>query len=255
MDTTHKPSVWSVLITIIVIALMVWLVMVGKNRTPDPTAVPPVSTDEVLSWPSIQTRKEVLRQDNQYYAIEAAYPVTRDARTSTMLKEFVEGQIAQFIEDTSWVMDPSIDSSARGVLSLDISYQETIATRANTYVFTIASYTGGAHGLQATRTYAFNEKGEVITLEKLFTNGAKGLETIAAFVERELIKKNVSDASWIKEGTRPVADNYQNFVIIDNGITFIFDAYQVAPYSAGIQSILVPTSAFKSIANPELFGK
>ena len=254
METTHKLSVGSILITIVGIALIVWLVMVGKNHTPDPAAVPP-SSDQVISWPSLEVRKEVLRQDNQYYAIEAEYPVTRDARTSDMLKSFVEGQIAQFIEDTSWVMDPSIDSSSRGVLSLDITYQETIATRANTYVFTIASYTGGAHGLQATRTYAFNEKGEVITPEKLFTNGAKGLETVATFVERELVKKNVSDASWITEGTRPIIDNYQNFVIIDNGVTFIFDPYQVAPYSAGTQSILVPTSAFKSIANPELFSK
>ncbi len=254
MNTTHKPSVISILITIVVVGLVVWLVMVGKHRTPDPAAVPSPS-DQVASWPSLQVRKEILRQDNQYYAITAEYPVTRDARTSDILKAFVEDQIAQFIEDTSWVMDPSIDSSSRGVLSLDITYQETIATRANTYVFTIASYTGGAHGLQATRTYAFNEKGEVITLEKLFTNGAKGLETIATFVERELVKKNISDASWIAEGTRPVTDNYQNFVIIDNGVTFIFDAYQVAPYSAGTQSILVPTSAFKGIANPELFAK
>ncbi len=59
----------------------------------------------------------------------------------------------------------------------------------------------------------------------------------------------------INDGTAPTEANFQNFIVTDSGVTFIFDPYQVAPYSSGTQTVEVPLSVFKSVASSDVFGK
>lgn len=250
----NSISKTQVFLTLIIIGAIVWLVLEGRNNIPDQpspteTAVIPAATP----WASVEVEKKLINESNQYYTIDAAYPVTKDERITVQLKGFVEEQIAAFKDDTSWVTDPSIESASEGSLSLDINYREDRSTHADTYIFSIVTYTGGAHGLQVTRTFAFDEAGKAIGVTDLFTNGEAGLKTVATFVQKEITKKNISDASWIAEGAAASAENYQTFVISDTGVTFVFDPYQVAPYAAGTQNILVPLSVFKGIANPAIF--
>jgi hypothetical protein len=106
--------------------------------------------------------------------------------------------------------------------------------------------------LQATHTFAFDATGAPITLNDIFSNPDAGLKDVALFVQKEIEKKKISDLQWIKDGAAPIQDNYQTFVVGDTGITFIFDPYQVAPYAAGVQNILVPFSVFKSNTNTKL---
>lgn len=248
-----KPvSKFSIIITIIAVIVIGWIVFTQYNpatpiiRTSDNTQVEP-------TWPSVAVDTKIISDENQYYTIEASYPVTNDVTINDKFKAFVEDTIAAFKEDTSWVMDPNIDSASEGSLSLSIEYKEERSAIADNYVFSISTYTGGAHGLQVTRTFAFDQYGAPITLTDLFTNPDGGLKAVATFVQSEITKKKISDAEWIKEGAAAIPDNYQNFVIGDSGLTFIFDAYQVAPYAAGTQKILVPVSVFKANANPKVF--
>ncbi len=245
-----------VIITVLVIIAIGWLLIGRSKPMPEPVVTDPTTTPvTAIEWPSVEVNKEVISEENQYYSITAAYPTTRDARITDQFKIFAEAQIAQFKDDTSWVMDQTIDSAAASTLSFDLNYREEKSTKADTYVFGIVTYTGGAHGLQVTRTFAFDINGKAIAVTDLFTNGEAGIKTVAAFVQNELVKKNISDKDWIETGAGATLQNYQNFVISDAGITFIFDPYQVAPYASGTQTILVPLSAFRGIANPSLFTK
>lgn len=254
MENTPTPSKNYIILTIIIVAALVWFFWYSKQHPPaDTTQEPTATTPTGALWQSVEVSKETISEENQYYNITVTYPVTKDERINAQFKTFAEDQVAIFKDDTSWAMDPSIDSASEGSLSLDVDYREDRSTNADTYIFSIVTYTGGAHGLQVTRTFAFDQNGKAIGINDLFTNGEKGLETIAPFVQKEITKKNISDAAWVKDGTAATVENYQNFVIGDTGVTFIFDPYQVAPYAAGTQSILVPTSVFKGIANPAIF--
>lgn len=250
------PKIQIIFTMIILIALVGWFVVVRTKHVPvveTPAAVTqPVGETE---WPSLETKKQTISDSNQYYSIDAAYPATKDPRISSSMKAFIDDQITQFKSDTSWAIDPATSSAAEGSLSLGINYTEQKSTRADNYIFDISTYTGGAHGLEVNKTFSYDKNGKLINLADLFTNGEAGLKTIAPFVQSEITKKNISDPDWIKDGAAATAENYQSFVIADDGITFIFDAYQVAPYAAGTQKILVPVSVFKSIANPDLFAK
>ena len=46
----------------------------------------------------------------------------------------------------------------------------------------------------------------------------------------------------IEEGTVSDYPNYRNFYYNDRGLVFIFEQYQVAPYSSGIIEVIVPYS-------------
>jgi hypothetical protein len=55
----------------------------------------------------------------------------------------------------------------------------------------------------------------------------------------------------IQNGAAPNAKNYQNWTITRKGLGINFDAYQVGPYAAGPQYVLVPYSSLKDLINPE----
>ncbi len=248
-----KPvSKFSIVVTVIALIAISLIVVTYRNQTHIDQTPLPTPTPSVGSWPSHEVDKKTISDSNQYYDIEIEYPVTSDAAINNTFATFAEDQVKQFKDDTAWVTDPSIGSAAEGTLSLSVSYVELQSSMADSYVFTIATYTGGAHGLQVTKVFTFTDKGTPITLENLFIDQKKGLEVVAAFVQKELTKKNISDADWIKDGAAATPENYQNFVVSDEGVTFMFDPYQVAPYAAGIQKILVPHSVLKPVINPKL---
>jgi uncharacterized protein DUF3298 len=59
------------------------------------------------------------------------------------------------------------------------------------------------------------------------------------------------DNSTIESGASAEAKNYQSWTITRKGLGINFDSYQVAPYAAGPQYVLVPFSALKEIIKPQ----
>lgn len=210
-------------------------------------------TPTLEPWTSTEVKKEGISESTDQYSISAHYPITKDDRITTQFKNFVDEQITQFKNDTEWANNPDIAPAQAQTLSLDIDYRNDKSKNADNYVFTVLTYTGGAHGLQATKTFSYDINGKLIKLSDLFTTGESGLKTISTFVIRDLIGRSISDSTWINEGASPNSENYQNFTISEDGLTFIFDPYQVAPYSAGAQNVTVPLTNFKNIANPNIF--
>lgn len=106
-------------------------------------------------------------------------------------------------------------------------------------------YTGGAHGYQDLKTFNYNLKNnEGVTLAGLFNEKQDYLETVSAFAISDLTRqiKEITgepeselEASimMIKSGAGPKLENFENFTIKDNVITFYFPPYQVAPYALG----------------------
>lgn len=116
-------------------------------------------------------------------------------------------------------------------------------------------YQGAAHPNSYTQVVNYDLKnGKPIKLADLFQPGAKYLQAISAFCIAEL-KKQSGDKGLledqIKEGAAPTAKNYQSWTISKKGLGINFDAYQVGPYAAGPQFVLVPYSALKDLIKPD----
>ena len=64
-------------------------------------------------------------------------------------------------------------------------------------------------------------------------------------------KENILDDESIKDGAGPNPKNYQSWTITKQGLGVNFDAYQVGPYVAGPQFVLVPYTAIKDLVKPD----
>ena len=59
----------------------------------------------------------------------------------------------------------------------------------------------------------------------------------------------VANNEIINSGTAPQADNFRVFFPSEAGFKILFNEYQVAPYVAGPQEIVIPYSALKGVIN------
>lgn len=246
----NKKQLITSLVAIVIVGALIAIGFHTSETTKPNTEVVPEET-AALPWPSQEVDKVIIKEENTNYNISAVYPKVSSDSITAQFKSFVEEQITGFKDDTAWVQD--VESASSTALTLDISYEFIDATNAQNYVFTINSYTGGAHGIQARKTFSFNREGQLLTVSNLFANGFDGLGSFASLVQKELEKRPGADKEWITDGASAKEDNYSAFIITDAGITVLFDQYQVASYADGPIDVAVPLASFKKFANKDLF--
>ena len=107
--------------------------------------------------------------------------------------------------------------------------------------------TGAAHPFHTSRSVNFDlDAGRDLALADLFQPGAGYLQAISTYCISQLQTRGI-DFSDFSVGSAPTADNYRNWNITDSGLLITFDEYQVAPYAAGPQTVVVPYSLLQSL--------
>jgi len=141
--------------------------------------------------------------------------------------------------------------------NLGVSYQVMLAQDDLISVeFDIENYyQGAAHPNTFTEVVNYDLKnGKELKLADLFKPGAKYLQALANYCIADLKKqakdKGLTDEE-IQNGAAPNAKNYRSWTITRKGLGINFDAYQVGPYAAGPQFVLVPYSSLKDLINAE----
>ncbi|MCA9890643.1 MAG: DUF3298 and DUF4163 domain-containing protein [Anaerolineae bacterium] len=116
-------------------------------------------------------------------------------------------------------------------------------------------YTGGAHGQPYIRTFTFDLSGDtprILTLNDLLQEEFNPWLTIQPMVRDQLVEQfgENADVTWIDQGTGEDPNNYASFAIDGDAIVFYFQAYQVAPYVAGMPSVRIPLADINSLLKP-----
>ncbi len=251
METMSSISRTQLITVLVLILVVVGLVVFGGRGKEVSQETGSVVLN--IEWPSTEVKQERVEDDTKDYHIAVIYPITQSDTVNAYFKTFADETVVSFKTDLLANTVPTEDT-ATYQSTLDMSYRKEKHLRADNYIFLTSTDNGGAHGFTTTKTFSFSKNGTLIGLESLFTNGLAGLETIVPYVRGQLAKQ-ISNAAtqWIEDGTQPTADAFASFVVTDEGVTFIFDPYQVASYAEGKQEVAVPLSVFKSIANPEVF--
>jgi hypothetical protein len=126
--------------------------------------------------------------------------------------------------------------------------------------FDIGGYSAGAaHPNSYTDVINFDlRNGKQLKLADLFKPGSKYLHALSNYCIQDLKKQSkqkgadgMLDDDWIQRGAGPDGNNYRSWTITKNGIGINFDSYQVGPYAAGPQYVLVPYSALKEAIKPD----
>ncbi len=100
----------------------------------------------------------------------------------------------------------------------------------------IETYVGGAHPCHDIKTWVIPKEGSsFLTLDDLINKNDNFLKDVSQSIRGDLLlSPKITNATWLMEGTRPLKENYENFVLEENKIIFIFKEYQIAPYASGI---------------------
>lgn len=110
-------------------------------------------------------------------------------------------------------------------------------------------HSGAAHPFHYEPTLVYSrERQTVLTLEDLFLPEAPWLETLGARCTAELSAR--LEDSFFPEGAEPRLGNFQRWLLDREALTLLFDPYQVAPWSAGPQEVIIPLSELDSLLAP-----
>jgi hypothetical protein len=195
-----------------------------------------------------------VKKETSTYILDVKYPQGfKDENVNTVVKDFVAFTKKSFYSELS--EDQNVDADYTGKSGLNITYSiprnqnNALSVRFNVSIY----HRGAAHPLNTVSVLNFIN-GRQVELAELFVPGADYLKPISEICSKEITAKNISDAKWIKEGTKPVAENYHVWAFAPQGLTIIFDSYQVAAYVYGPQTVSIPLSAISTLVKPELLN-
>lgn len=200
------------------------------------------------------------------YEIAAQYPQLSGGSNPNFEKfnQLVRGSVMKKVSGFKKDMAPEEGEEPRpeGSMGSDLSIAYKVALAQDDLIsiqFDVGSYyQGAAHPNSYTEVINYDLKnGKQLKLSDLFKPGAKYLQPIASYCVADLKKQRATEKgaalsdSEIDTGAAPTAKNYESWTITRQGLGINFDAYQVGPYAAGPQFVMVPYAAVKDVINPE----
>jgi hypothetical protein len=212
-----------------------------------------------------------IKEDTDYYTIQAVYPNTTRLATRTdssanadkqavaTIESWINQTVSTFKNDTSKMLTD--DEKAR-LASSSIKYALSMAYHSynsGSFVseeFDLYQDTGGAHPINFYKTFVFDLKGNQVELSDLFVPGSDYLTRISAAaktqVEAQIAARAGADATStvIAEGVAATVDNFANWVDDQRTLTIFIPPYQAAAYAAGSFEIHIPLEDMKDILKP-----
>jgi hypothetical protein len=114
-------------------------------------------------------------------------------------------------------------------------------------------FAGAAHPESALTTLTFDPgTGRRYELADLFSPKASWLAFLST-TSRRLLPKilgQMSVSAMIDPGTAPIASNFSGWTLTPWGLQITFGEYQVAPYAAGMPSLLLPYASLAALQRP-----
>lgn len=142
-------------------------------------------------------------------------------------------EVIEMSKEFGYSMIPATCSWAASVQGQFLkTYKGYIPYRSDTY-----NYTGGAHGSRTVLCRNFKFKnGEAASEEDIFKENYE--ETLTALLMDkavEYVGEEYAEALWTEE-IKPNG----NFLLSEEGIVYIFNQYEIAPYAAGVIELTIP---------------
>lgn len=219
--------------------------------TPLPT-IAPMPTQAESPTPQIVSQPIYIESASPYYVIEGSRPLMQNGGPAgeifnALIQRILDDQVNSFTANLAdmeeWRAEnmPGMASTMHFDYSLLYNQNGIVSILINLDVYVA----GAAHPSPFSITLNFDLiRGRDLALADLFTPGADFLGRIA-----DLCKADLSTREYIDylTGADPTPENYRNWNITPDGLLITFDAYQVAPYAAGPQTVLIEYSQLNDL--------
>jgi hypothetical protein len=224
---------------------------IPTTAPPMPTATPVPLSQQVtlISQPFKETNQTppftITSQTPQLTGSDDPRVIAFNQRLNELVTKEVDTWRQSFLQNTA----PTVNNGS----TLDVTY--TLLSQIGelwSFKFDFSFYSdGAAHpGLNSLTLNYDLDQGRELALADLFLPNTNYLEAISQYCIAELSKQPFFDSSF-SSGAQPTLENYRNWNITPDGLMITFDEYQVAPYAAGPQKVVVPYSALQALINPQ----
>jgi hypothetical protein len=209
-----------------------------SKKTPTPSVEVPVS--QVGEKVTELSKEYVPFAPQENAKVSVAYPILSDTFLSAIFKKQAFDRVEAFKAESLSSRYPDDTNE----YTLESDYVREESTLYTTYVFSTYIYTGGAHGNQFRSTTTFDKAGGLVTLDTLFTDVPAALEVISEYAKAQRAETEFNTDMWLS-GLDPSVDVYNRYIVRDESLEFLFDPYEIAPYSSGLQKIIIPKSVYQ----------
>lgn len=204
--------------------------------------------DKIIKESDKAKRSEI---NSRYPEIVGLDPATATKFNELMRKkattavEMYKADLADFSAEDIKALPPGMTLANEGSYNIALANNEIISLIFSNYVFT-----GGAHGSTAISTVNYDLKdNREIEFGELFQPSSDYLKIISDYSINDLKPRlgDMSDAEWIGKGAAPEASNFSSWSLTKKGLLITFGQYQVAPYAAGLQTVVVPYAKLQDV--------
>lgn len=192
--------------------------------------VAPVATDRGATNEAKISEKKIT-QETSDLKIDITYPQFGIDSIDREIQAYVTDIADQFVIDTEGERVTSAKYELFSVYDSVYIGPDIVSAR-----LAISSYMGGAHPNTGIVGMNFDVKsGKRLTTDDALQLVGLSLTEIAGKSGQELASKLGN--AFFPEGAEAKPENYETFLVDQNAVTFIFQAYQVGPYSSGLQEV------------------
>ncbi len=204
----------------------------------------------------ILNRTDFITSEGPRYEIELIWPNLAGAEFSvssfnTEINGWVTTIKETFITDISsrteqMNVDPEMPQSY-----LLVNYETPLHSQGlvSFYVRIERYYAMAAHPGHVSGAYNFDAiPGVFLSLGDLFHPDVDYLSRLTPLIDEELARR---DFGYDPGTAEDVMQERENWNLLPDGLRFNFDEYEVGPYAAGPQSVLIPWDAIQDLINPD----
>lgn len=163
----------------------------------------------------------------------------------------VQETFNRLLEEYSGAEEYSADSDDYGYEDTRILHILTNTQNLLTVAFSTSEYTGGAHGLFGVSYLSIDKRnGTAVTEKTLFKSDYKN--KLSSLIQGVIADRNSSQDEDEHIGLLvdllEVKAN-QNFYLSENGLVYVYNIYEIAPYAQGLVEIILPYKDILPLVN------
>lgn len=193
--------------------------------------------------------KKTYAEKSKIFDISVSYPQTGNAAVDATLAAYAKDSAARFKNE--WTKDRQPNDP---VYTMETTYHvdrndgKVFAVVFEEYYDTAAAHPNGNY---ATFNFLLPDGAQVFLAE--IVDGPRGIKRVSDLVQADLMKRigtganATSDPDAIKMGSGPLADNFKDFILLQDKIHVLFPAYQVASYAVGPQDSTIALASLKDV--------
>ncbi len=198
--------------------------------------------------------QEVLKNVKQQIITKALGEVYNNYPLDSILSQYGSMLFQEYKKSNEPYLNRIVDlKGSRAFLDNEITIQGTVMyldDKILSYSYERYAYMGGAHGNSTRFLSNFDLKNaHTITEKELFTNNYESI--LAQLIKEQIVEDNaemesvadLNDFDFYEDRIKP----NNNFFITPDGLAYVFNPYDIAPYSTGQIGVLITYDKLKSI--------